>query len=88
MERQSRHPRPTSHPGGHTELMNHNGLYRKLNEMQFEFGVITQSLVLEGLSESRLTPLEKEEKFLFIGRQQIKQWLIDIKIIPANFLFF
>ena len=65
-----------------------NRLCRKLNEMQFEFGVITQSLVLEGLSESRLTPLEKEEKFLFIGRQQIKHWLIDIKIIPANFLFY
>ncbi|MBL7736707.1 MAG: ATP-binding cassette domain-containing protein [Chitinophagaceae bacterium] len=25
--------------GSHTELMNRNGLYRKLNEMQFEFGV-------------------------------------------------
>lgn len=29
--------------GTHQELMNHNGLYRKLNEMQFEFGVVTQS---------------------------------------------
>ena len=29
--------------GTHAELMNHNGLYRKLNEMQFEFGVETQS---------------------------------------------
>lgn len=30
--------------GTHAELMNHNGLYRKLNEMQFEFGMVTQSL--------------------------------------------
>jgi ABC-type multidrug transport system fused ATPase/permease subunit len=29
--------------GTHNELINHNGLYRKLNDMQFEFGVITQS---------------------------------------------
>jgi ABC-type multidrug transport system fused ATPase/permease subunit len=29
--------------GSHTQLMNHNGLYRKLNEMQFEFGVVKQS---------------------------------------------
>lgn len=29
--------------GTHAELMQHNGLYRKLNEMQFEFGVVTQS---------------------------------------------
>ncbi|MEO5685251.1 MAG: ABC transporter transmembrane domain-containing protein [Chitinophagaceae bacterium] len=29
--------------GTHVTLMNHNGLYRKLNEMQFEFGVVTQS---------------------------------------------
>jgi ABC-type multidrug transport system fused ATPase/permease subunit len=29
--------------GTHAELMAHNGLYRKLNEMQFEFGVVTQS---------------------------------------------
>jgi ABC-type multidrug transport system fused ATPase/permease subunit len=32
-----------SEAGTHIELMNHNGLYRKLNDMQFEFGVITQS---------------------------------------------
>jgi ABC-type multidrug transport system fused ATPase/permease subunit len=32
-----------SESGTHTELMNHNGLYRKLNEMQFEFGSIFQS---------------------------------------------
>jgi len=29
--------------GTHTELMNKDGLYRKLNEMQFDFGAITQS---------------------------------------------
>jgi len=29
--------------GTHNELISHNGLYRKLNDMQFEFGVITQS---------------------------------------------
>jgi ABC-type multidrug transport system fused ATPase/permease subunit len=33
--------------GTHNELMNQNGLYRKLNEMQFEFGVETQSAVIE-----------------------------------------
>jgi ABC-type multidrug transport system fused ATPase/permease subunit len=32
-----------SESGTHAELMAHNGLYRKLNEMQFEFGVVTQS---------------------------------------------
>ena len=35
-----------SEAGTHTELMAHNGLYRKLNEMQFEFGVVTQSPVV------------------------------------------
>ena len=30
--------------GTHAELMAHNGLYRKLNEMQFEFGMVTQSV--------------------------------------------
>jgi ABC-type multidrug transport system fused ATPase/permease subunit len=30
--------------GTHAELMASNGLYRKLNEMQFEFGVVTQSV--------------------------------------------
>ena len=30
-----------SESGTHNELMNHNGLYRKLNDMQFEFGSIT-----------------------------------------------
>lgn len=36
--------------GTHAELMSHNGLYRKLNEMQFEFGVVTQSADQENLS--------------------------------------
>lgn len=40
-----------SEAGTHTELMNHNGLYRKLNDMQFEFGVVTQSPAVEGLGE-------------------------------------
>ncbi|MCG7859380.1 hypothetical protein MD537_20550, partial [Flavihumibacter sediminis] len=30
--------------GTHAELMANDGLYRKLNEMQFEFGVVTQSI--------------------------------------------
>lgn len=30
--------------GTHAELMAKDGLYRKLNEMQFEFGVVTQSV--------------------------------------------
>jgi ABC-type multidrug transport system fused ATPase/permease subunit len=29
--------------GTHQELMSHNGLYRKLNDMQFDFGVLQQS---------------------------------------------
>ena len=40
-----------SEAGTHSELMSHNGLYRKLNEMQFEFGVVTQSPVVEGIRE-------------------------------------
>jgi ABC-type multidrug transport system fused ATPase/permease subunit len=32
-----------SEAGTHSELMNHNGLYRKLNDMQFDFGMVTQS---------------------------------------------
>ena len=47
-----------SEAGTHTELMKNNGLYRKLNEMQFEFGVVTQSPVVEGLSA--MNPLEGE----------------------------
>ncbi len=37
--------------GTHTELMAHNGLYRKLNEMQFEFGVVTQSPAVDEVEE-------------------------------------
>ncbi len=33
--------------GTHTELMNHHGLYRKLNEMQFDFNVLEPSPVEE-----------------------------------------
>jgi len=40
-----------SEAGTHTELMRHNGLYRKLNDMQFEFGVVTQSPAVEDLEE-------------------------------------
>ena len=29
-----------SESGTHAELMSHNGLYKKLNEMQFEFGSV------------------------------------------------
>lgn len=36
-----------SESGTHAELMSHNGLYRKLNDMQFEFGVVTQSPKVE-----------------------------------------
>ncbi len=36
-----------SESGTHNELMNQNGLYRKLNEMQFEFGSITPSTLLD-----------------------------------------
>ncbi|MCX6274454.1 MAG: ABC transporter transmembrane domain-containing protein [Bacteroidetes bacterium] len=34
-----------SESGTHAELMSHNGLYRKLNEMQFEFGSISESRI-------------------------------------------
>ena len=40
-----------SESGTHTELMNHNGFYRKLNDMQFEFGVVTQSALVENLND-------------------------------------
>jgi ABC-type multidrug transport system fused ATPase/permease subunit len=38
-----------SEAGTHTELMNHNGLYRKLNDMQFDFAMVTQSPTAEKL---------------------------------------
>lgn len=38
-----------SESGTHTELMNQNGLYRKLNDMQFDFGMVTQSPVVEDI---------------------------------------
>jgi ABC-type multidrug transport system fused ATPase/permease subunit len=40
-----------SEAGTHAELMNQNGLYRKLNEMQFEFGLVTQSPKVEEAEE-------------------------------------
>lgn len=40
-----------SEAGTHAQLMDHNGLYRKLNEMQFEFGVVTQSPLVEDEEE-------------------------------------
>jgi len=40
-----------SEAGTHTELMNHNGLYRRLNDMQFDFGMVTQSPVTEDVKE-------------------------------------
>jgi len=47
-----------SEAGTHGELMNHNGLYRKLNDMQFDFGMVTQSPAVEGLSAT--TSLEEK----------------------------
>jgi ABC-type multidrug transport system fused ATPase/permease subunit len=40
-----------SEAGTHAELMNQNGLYRKLNDMQFDFGMVTQSPVVEGIDQ-------------------------------------
>jgi ABC-type multidrug transport system fused ATPase/permease subunit len=39
-----------SESGTHAELMSHNGLYRKLNDMQFDFEALTQSQNADGLS--------------------------------------
>src|SRR5688572_2334953 len=47
-----------SEAGTHSQLMSHNGLYRKLNDMQFDFGMVTQSPAVEGLPAT--TPLEEE----------------------------
>ena len=41
-----------SEAGTHAELMNQNGLYRKLNDMQFDFGMVTQSPAVQDLEES------------------------------------
>src|SRR5688572_3038024 len=38
-----------SESGTHAELMSHNGLYRKLNDMQFDFGMVTQSPAVENI---------------------------------------
>ena len=46
-----------SEAGTHNQLMSHNGLYRKLNDMQFDFGMVTQSPAVEGLSAT--TSLEE-----------------------------
>ena len=46
-----------SESGTHAALMSHNGLYRKLNEMQFEFGVVTQSPPVTGRNDTDDTDL-------------------------------
>jgi ABC-type multidrug transport system fused ATPase/permease subunit len=48
-----------SEAGTHTELMSHNGLYRKLNDMQFDFGMVTQSPTAEFTA-----PPEQDEEYL------------------------
>jgi ABC-type multidrug transport system fused ATPase/permease subunit len=40
-----------SEAGTHAQLMQHNGLYRKLNDMQFDFGMVTQSPAVEDVQE-------------------------------------
>jgi ABC-type multidrug transport system fused ATPase/permease subunit len=35
--------------GTHSELMNLNGLYRKLNDMQFDFSLVAESPAMERL---------------------------------------
>ena len=49
-----------SESGTHNELMKHNGLYRKLNDMQFDFGMLTQSPAVENLPATRRATLERE----------------------------
>ena len=39
--------------GTHTELMNLNGLYRKLNDMQFDFSLIGDSVNIESLQNNQ-----------------------------------
>jgi ABC-type multidrug transport system fused ATPase/permease subunit len=50
-----------SEAGTHTELMNHNGLYRKLNDMQFDFGMVTQSPTNELTISDPQVPQESME---------------------------
>ena len=40
-----------SEAGTHSQLMVHNGLYRKLNDMQFDFDLATQSPTMEDVKE-------------------------------------
>jgi hypothetical protein len=41
-----------SESGTHAELMNLNGLYRNLNEMQFDFSLVAESPAIEGLEKT------------------------------------
>jgi ABC-type multidrug transport system fused ATPase/permease subunit len=41
-----------SETGTHAELINLNGLYRKLNDMQFDFDLVDESPAIEGLKKS------------------------------------
>jgi ABC-type multidrug transport system fused ATPase/permease subunit len=45
-----------SEAGTHAELMNLNGLYRKLNDMQFDFDLVGESPVIEESSNLRDSP--------------------------------
>ena len=47
-----------SESGTHSELMSHNGLYRKLNDMQFDFGMVTQS------PAAQLTAPSEDQEYL------------------------
>jgi len=47
-----------SESGTHSELMSHNGLYRKLNDMQFDFGMVTQS------PATQLTAPSEDQEYL------------------------
>ena len=41
-----------SESGTHTELMNRNGLYRKLNDMQFDWEMVAESPAVEQLGNT------------------------------------